>query len=212
VGHPSDPGLRVLHALRLKWVADESGIAAATGLDDSVVRAELDAAHHDGLAEQRAGGRVPGWRLTDEGKVVHRKRLEEELETSGQRPAIHDAYQGFLAQNGELLALCTAWQMRSGNDGQPALNDHADRGYDDAVLVRLDRVHERIAPVLADLSAALDRFTPYATRLATAHAQVHRGGIDWLTRPLMDSYHTIWFELHEDLLVTLGIERKEGEH
>jgi hypothetical protein len=23
----------------------------------------------------------------------------------------------------------------------------------------------------------------------------------------MDSYHTVWFELHEDLLATLGLER-----
>jgi hypothetical protein len=28
---------------------------------------------------------------------------------------------------------------------------------------------------------------------------------------MIDSYHTVWFELHEDLLSTLGIERsKEG--
>ena len=24
---------------------------------------------------------------------------------------------------------------------------------------------------------------------------------------MIDSYHTVWFELHEDLLATLGIER-----
>jgi hypothetical protein len=26
----------------------------------------------------------------------------------------------------------------------------------------------------------------------------------------MDSYHTVWFELHEDLLATLGLERGAG--
>jgi hypothetical protein len=25
----------------------------------------------------------------------------------------------------------------------------------------------------------------------------------------LDSYHTVWFQLHEDLLVTLGISREE---
>jgi hypothetical protein len=30
---------------------------------------------------------------------------------------------------------------------------------------------------------------------------------------VIDSYHTVWFELHEDLLSTLGIERaSEGVH
>lgn len=212
VGHPSDPGLRVLHALRLKWVADANAIATATGLAHDVVTGELDAAGHDGLAERRQRGRVPGWRLTDEGKQAHRKRLDEELEESGAGDAVTAAYQGFLRLNRELLSLCTAWQMRAGSNGEPVLNDHADDDYDGSILTRLDAVHDTVQPVLADLRDALDRFTPYADRLATAHANVHRGGFDWLTRPLMDSYHTIWFELHEDLLVTLGIERKEGEH
>lgn len=212
MGHPSDPGLCVLHALRLKWVADPEGVATATGLRVDTVTAELDAAHRDGLTECRVGGRVPGWRLTDEGKQVHRKRLESELEESGRREAVHAAYQGFLARNQDLLSLCTAWQMRPGTNGEPVLNDHGDAAYDASVIARLDKVHDGIQPVLADLAAELDRFVPYAPRLATAHTNVHRGQPDWLTRPLMDSYHTVWFELHEDLLVTLGIERKEGEH
>jgi hypothetical protein len=33
------------------------------------------------------------------------------------------------------------------------------------------------------------------------------GELDWLTKPIMPSYHTVWFELHEDLLATLGIDR-----
>jgi hypothetical protein len=212
VGHPSDTGLRVLHALRLKWVADPDGVAAATGLPVDAVTAELEAAHRDGLTEARAGGRVPGWRLTDEGKQLHRKRLEAELDESGQRDAVHAAYQRFLEHNRELLSLCTAWQMRPGSNGEPVLNDHRDAGYDAGVLDRLDNVHAVIQPVIGDLAAALDRFSPYRPRLDTAHERVHRGQVDWLTRPLMDSYHTVWFELHEDLLVTLGIERKEGEH
>jgi hypothetical protein len=33
------------------------------------------------------------------------------------------------------------------------------------------------------------------------------GDRDWFTKPTIDSYHTVWFELHEDLLATLGIDR-----
>jgi hypothetical protein len=30
---------------------------------------------------------------------------------------------------------------------------------------------------------------------------------------MIDSYHTVWFQLHEDLLNTLGIDRAtEGSH
>ena len=38
------------------------------------------------------------------------------------------------------------------------------------------------------------------------------GDSDWFTKPMIASYHTVWFEMHEDLLCTLGIERgAEGE-
>ena len=37
------------------------------------------------------------------------------------------------------------------------------------------------------------------------------GDGDWFTKPTIDSYHTVWFELHENLLSTLGIERGHEE-
>jgi pyruvate,orthophosphate dikinase len=41
--------------------------------------------------------------------------------------------------------------------------------------------------------------------------RVEAGERDWFTKPLIDSYHTVWFELHEDLLSTLGKERASEE-
>jgi hypothetical protein len=39
------------------------------------------------------------------------------------------------------------------------------------------------------------------------------GAREWFTRPVIDSYHTVWFELHEDLLSTLGLARaSEAQH
>ncbi|WP_459547562.1 hypothetical protein [Nocardia sp. X0981] len=36
-----------------------------------------------------------------------------------------------------------------------------------------------------------------------------RGGEhDWMDRTDVDSRHRVWFELHEDLLATLGIDRR----
>ena len=35
------------------------------------------------------------------------------------------------------------------------------------------------------------------------------GERDWFAKPMIDSYHTVWFQLHEDLLNTLGIERSK---
>jgi hypothetical protein len=87
------------------------------------------------------------------------------------------------------------------------MNDHTDPVYDAEVVSRLSAVDERIRPVLADLEAALARFERYPERLGNALRRVQLGEAEWFTKPLLDSYHTVWFELHEDLLATLGLQR-----
>jgi hypothetical protein len=52
------------------------------------------------------------------------------------------------------------------------------------------------------------RFALYGTRLTTALDRV-LGGNPAYVADTLDSYHTVWFQLHEDLLVTLGISREE---
>jgi hypothetical protein len=58
----------------------------------------------------------------------------------------------------------------------------------------------------------LERFGRYSARLRTALERVVAGEPEWFTKPVLDSYHTIWFELHEDLLCTLAIERASEGH
>ena len=37
--------------------------------------------------------------------------------------------------------------------------------------------------------------------------QVDEGAVEWLTSPRCDSYHTVWMQLHEDLLLAIGGDR-----
>jgi hypothetical protein len=205
-----DQSLAVLHALRLKGFAEPAVLAGATGFDDDVVTGALAGLADEELVVRREG-RVSGWSLSPAGREEHRRRIEAELEEADTRAEVDGCYRRFLALNGELLALCTAWQMREGPGVEPVLNDHRDAAYDAAIVERLGRVHQAVLPVCDDLAGALPRYRPYRPRLDAAHRRVRAGEAEWLTRPLIDSYHTVWFELHEDLLVTLGIERKEGE-
>jgi hypothetical protein len=62
-------------------------------------------------------------------------------------------------------------------------------------------------PVLASLCEVLDRFGGHQRRLRIALDHVVAGEHDWFTKPMFPSYHSCWFELHEDLLATLGRER-----
>ena len=88
------------------------------------------------------------------------------------------------------------------------LNDHTDPDYDAKVLSRLIRIDASAQRICSDLASHLMRFGLYGTRLTTALERTLGGNIAYVTDTL-DSYHSVWFQLHEDLLVTLGISREE---
>jgi hypothetical protein len=201
----SDLRTLVLHALRLMGFADAAATSASAGRPEADVAPVLDSLVEEGLATKREG-RLSGYALTPAGRGDHLARLTAEREATGARPAIHDAYKRFLGINGDLLGICTAWQLRDVN-GESVINDHTDAAHDAAVIAQLADLHANVSPICDDLAAALPRFGSYRQRLGSALAKVQDGDADWFTKPMIPSYHTVWFELHEDLLATLGIDR-----
>jgi hypothetical protein len=51
----------------------------------------------------------------------------------------------------------------------------------------------------------------YRPRLTEALEKLDDGDDSWLASPLIDSYHTVWMHLHQELLLTIGMTRKEDE-
>jgi hypothetical protein len=202
-----DPVLPVLLALRLRSFATSEVVSERSGLESEVVLTALKECSESGWASFREG-RVTGWSLTADGRRRGEELLAQQLDSAGVRVGVEAAYERFLGLNGELLSICTDWQV-VGPGSDQRVNDHADAAHDAAVLVRLDTLHASALPVTADLGRLLVRFDTYSARLAHAHDRVCAGEHDWLTRPTIDSYHTVWFELHEDLLATLGRERSQ---
>lgn len=113
------------------------------------------------------------------------------------------AYEQFRPRNAELIRVCNDWQVRPG----AVVNDHRDAKYDWSVIDRLAAVDDRIGPVIRRLGKAVATFDSYRPRLREARTRVEDGEHDWFTSPRIDSYHTVWMEFHEHLLVGLGIER-----
>jgi hypothetical protein len=208
VAHQSDPRFLVLHGLRLKGFAEAAPVADGAGLDAGEAEEHLRALAGEGLVSRR-DGRVSGWALTPDGRAEHRRLVTDELDASGAKAVVDDAYRRFRALNPELLAVCTAWQLRPEGDAS-VLNDHSDADHDRRVVERLVAVDEAVRPITADLERQLERFGRYGPRLGAAVERALAGDGDWITKPIIDSYHTVWFELHEDLLCTLGIERGEA--
>jgi hypothetical protein len=123
------------------------------------------------------------------------------------RNEVDRLFDDFLPINRRLRDVCSAWQTRP--DGAP--NDHSDAGYDDAVRERLDEVHSAIGPVLRRLAAVEPGLADYRPRLKTALDAFDDGDANWLASPLMDSYHTVWMHLHQQLIMMLGITRADDE-
>jgi hypothetical protein len=144
-----------------------------------------------------------GLRVTAAGRVAHaawaRVAPGTDLES-----AVERAYQRFLTINTEFIRLCNDWQVRPG--GLP--NDHRDAKYDWEVVDRLVVIDDRTAPIIRRIADSLPRFSSYRARLRAAREQVHEGRHEWFTSPRIDSYHTVWMQLHEDFLLALGRDRE----
>jgi hypothetical protein len=120
---------------------------------------------------------------------------------------IDKLFDGFLPINRRLRDVCSAWQTRP--DGTP--NDHSDAAYDDGIRDRLDDVHSAIGPILRRLGAVDPQLADYRARLQAALDKFEEGDPSWLASPLIDSYHTVWMHLHQQLILMLGITRAEDE-
>ena len=113
-------------------------------------------------------------------------------------------YERFLVFNVEFLRICTDWQLKPGN--QP--NDHSDAAYDFKILERLDRLDERAGALVEAMGKAVSRFADYRGRLTEALDKISDDRA-WLASPRCDSYHTVWMQLHEDLLSAVGVNRAD---
>jgi len=201
----SEPEMLVLLGLRLRSFAPADAVAETVGLGVEVADPVLAQLAERDLARFR-DGRMTGWMLTPAGRVEGERRLAAELDATGTRDAVAAAYGRFLTINPSLLSVCTDWQLRTVG-GEQVVNDHADADHDERVVAELAELDAAAQPIVAELAATLERFGAYGPRLASALAAVRAGDGDWFTKPTIDSYHTVWFELHENLLATLGIER-----
>lgn len=177
----------LLHDLRLR------GFRAAKG---GAAEEELVAA---GLAVVRGANMA----LSPAGRAAHAQWAR--LTPGSEEEALaRNVYERFLPLNVEFLRLCTDWQLKPGNEP----NDHSDVAYDFKILERLDRLDERAGQLLEALGKTVPRFEAYRRRLTDALDKISEDRA-WLASPRCDSYHTVWMQLHEDLLTAVGVNRAD---
>jgi pyruvate, orthophosphate dikinase len=184
----------LLQALLIKGTAPAEQLAVALSCDPGLVSALAAGLVADGLAETRA----EGCRLTGAGRLAALAIFAADRERLGTDQAV--AYlEAFGSLDRRMKDTVTAWQVRSSGD-EPIFNDHTDPAYDAQVLGTLAELHADTVAWMAPLAGAFPRFGRYRARLEHALAAACDGDQRYVTSPRVDSYHSVWFELHEDLI------------
>jgi hypothetical protein len=189
----------VLHAARTLGYATAARIAEWLGLPEAEVTERLSNAQSRGWAAYSSFAGDGGWSLTEAGKHRGERLLATELDAAGARRAVEDVHQDFLPVNDVVGAACTAWQLAEMGIGEAPVTLTA-------TIAALEEPAHVLAGLEARLTAHLSRFGGYHRRFAAA---LSRAGTEpaWITGTGRDSCHQVWFELHEDLIATLGLTR-----
>ncbi len=195
---------RVMHGVAIRKHGDAKAIADLAGLAVAKVETVLVGAV--------AGGRVAEvdgkYMLTPCGQMMlagEYSRFNDGLRANAD---FVTAYQRFEVINKDLKQLITDWQTIEVG-GKRVANDHSNKDYDERVVGRLGDLHERFEPILSKLCAGEPRLKVYSDKLGVALEKAEDGELAWVSDAKLDSYHTVWFELHEDLLRILGHVREE---
>ncbi len=190
----------VLRTLALKGTATAEQLADSLLAAPADVQPLLDGLVVDSQVEAAAGQ----WRPTAAGKVAAAELFAADRATVGAARA-GAALEDFHPFDLSMKDIVTAWQVRSVN-GEQALNDHSDPAYDAQVLDSLGALDGEIGAWLSSLPAVA-RLGTYRRRLARA-AELARTDQRFVASPRVDSYHGVWFELHEDLIRLAGRTRE----
>jgi hypothetical protein len=185
----------VLHSLRLKGRAGVPPIASAVRADPGETLTALQRHAADGLAVFREG-RIGGWMLTPAGREhwEHWLRAERAGIAVDGLGTLYD--EEFLDLNRRFKMLCTEWQV-------------AARGDRAEFLARLAHVHTANIDLVERFGRCAGRLAgAYPPRFTAAFDRFGAGDDAALLQPFTDSYHDVWLELHEDLLLLLDRERE----
>ncbi|MEU8899934.1 hypothetical protein AB0C65_29005 [Nocardia sp. NPDC048505] len=204
--HVSPSSLLALHAIRLGGFIDTQAVADRFAMPVGLAESQVRECRARGWISRYRFGPDAGWSLTESGRAENERQLAAELSASGATTVVESVYRDFLPLNARVVRACTDWQLIVLPGGGLRDNDHADADRDHRVLDELAVLAAELVPLTDRLTGALARFSGYDTRFAAALAAAP-GRPEMITGTGTDSAHRVWFELHEDLIATLGIDR-----
>lgn len=117
--------------------------------------------------------------------------------------ALAGFYDRFTEFNDRFKQLVSEWQMLE----EDARTDEAWASVVDSV----GQLHAGLGPLIEEIAGHVDRLGAYGDRLDEALEEMRAGDSSMLASPLKESYHTVWFEYHEELISLCGRDRATEE-
>jgi hypothetical protein len=194
----------VLNVIVLKGMCRTGTVADVVGIPEAAVE-ETVAALERGDLVGRADDLLLPTDAAEPALVAFAADAYRDLRSGPQSDGLHERFERI---NAHLLQTMAAWQQIDVG-GHNVANDHSDSEYDEKVITRAARLVERLKRIAGALGEHDPRFLRYGERFDAALDRVDRGERDYLSSPVLESVHNIWFEFHEDLLRSLGKARTE---
>lgn len=200
----TDVDFLAVHGLAVRKAAGPAAVAELLGID----QIEIEAAFETAVTAGQIVGAKGMYMVAPAGQAYLAAQYPVRYADARLDGGLTGAYERFEKVNTDLLALFTDWQtVPTGGIRVP--NDHNDKDYDQGIVDRLGSLHEKAERVVGRCAESESRLARYLERLEMAYDRVLAGDSDYVSGVRIDSYHTVWFELHEDLLRMLGRTRQE---
>ena len=190
----SEASRAILFALATRRLLAANELGPATGHPPGELDAALAELAQTGLITPSASD-ASRFRLTPRGEeqalaivAAERAALAAELAP---------LYLQFAPLNRDVKAAVSRWQLGSG---------HAS-----SLIRELGGAHRRALPLLDRLAGLRPRYASLRARLVAAMARVEAGETSYVVGVRVDSFHSVWWQLHADLLAVLGRERGEAD-
>jgi hypothetical protein len=199
-----DRRFAVLQALALRHVAEAPVVARVAGMDEPTAASALGEAVADGDVTPMG----EAYALSAPGRARLDETYAERFAAARGSSELAARMDEFEVVNRELLGVLTDWQTVTVG-GQSVPNDHTDADYDDRIVGRLGELHDRVESALMQMTGHMPSMSRFVERLEHALGKADIGHREYVSSAAVDSYHTVWHEMHESMLRALGRARDD---
>jgi pyruvate,orthophosphate dikinase len=184
----------LLRTIELKGLCNAARAAAYLDASEDAVAAAIAAAGE--LLKETPRG----FMLAPPARAWIAEALETQRAAVGGR--LEECYADFSPLNLGFKQLVTWWQTAGKEEGEPGLA---------RLTSELRALHEVFLPIVGRAASVAPRLAAFTGRFEAAVAAVAGGDASMLASPMKESYHTLWFDFHEELIALSGRSRADEE-